>query len=109
LQHEGGGEILRRKAGIEMAEHDFIDVLGRDIGIGERRIGHPHNQAFDGLAFEPAELAMRPAHDGSSHAFNSIAEIWSLSFGIYQLENRIYYLTKCGHGSLCLCARLWSR
>ena len=30
LQHQRSGEILRRKAGIEMAEHDLVDVLGRD-------------------------------------------------------------------------------
>src|SRR5476651_916401 len=109
LQHKRGGKILCRKTGIEMAEHDFVDILGRNTGIAERRIGYPHDKALDGLAFEPAERGMRPAHDGGSHAIHSFAEIRSLSFGIYQTQNRIYYSGKCGHGSLCVYARLWSR
>jgi len=50
LQHQRRGEVLRRKACIEMAQHDFIDVLGGNRGIGERIAGDPHDQAFNGLA-----------------------------------------------------------
>ena len=28
LQHQRGREILRREAGIEMPEHDLVDVFG---------------------------------------------------------------------------------
>ena len=34
LQHQRGGEILRREAGIEMPEHDLVDVFGGNSGIG---------------------------------------------------------------------------
>ena len=35
LQNQRGGEILRRKAGIEVAQHDLIDIGGRNAGIGK--------------------------------------------------------------------------
>ena len=55
LQHQRGGEVLRREAGVEMAEHDLVDVAGGDAGVRQRRGRDPHDQALDGLAFEPAE------------------------------------------------------
>ena len=36
LQHQRGGEILRRKAGVEVAEHDLVDVVGANAGVGQR-------------------------------------------------------------------------
>ena len=48
LQHQRGGEILGREAGIEVAEHDLVDVACGNAGIGERVGGHAHDQALDG-------------------------------------------------------------
>ena len=45
LQHQRGGKILRREAGIEMPEHDLVDIGGGDAGIGQRLIRHAHDQA----------------------------------------------------------------
>ena len=67
LQHQRGGEVLRREAGVEMTEHDLVDVAGGDAGIGQRLLRDPHDQALDRLAFEAAERGMGPAHDASSH------------------------------------------
>ena len=67
LQHQRGGEILRREAGVEMAEHDLVDVAGGDAGVRQRRARDPHDQAFDRLPFEPAERGMSPSDDAGSH------------------------------------------
>ena len=67
LQHQGSGKILRRKAGIEVAEHDLVDVLGGDTGIRQRFAGNLDDEAFDRLAGELAERGMRPAHDAACH------------------------------------------
>ena len=67
LQHQRGGKILCRKAGVEMPEHDLVDVLGRDAGIGQRLAGHPHDQAFDALTAELSEGGMGPADDTGGH------------------------------------------
>ena len=67
LQHQRGGEILRREARVEVAEHDLVDVRGLDPGVGQRAVGDPHDQALDRLAVEPAEGRMRPAHDAARH------------------------------------------
>src|SRR5215469_6790853 len=87
LQHQRGGEILRREAGIEVAEDDFIDVFGGNRGIGERIAGNAHDKALNGFTAEFAEWAMRPAYDARGHGvslfpFSSnlsrLAEFWSL-------------------------------
>ena len=67
LQHQRGGEILRREARVEVAEHDLVDVLGLDAGVGQRAVGDPHDQALHRLAVEPAEGRMGPAHDAARH------------------------------------------
>jgi hypothetical protein len=67
LQHQRGGEILRREAGIEVAEHDLIDIARFDPGIGNRLARHFDDQAFDRFAGELAERCMRPAHDARGH------------------------------------------
>ena len=67
LQHQRGGEILRRKAGVEMAEHDLVDVLGGDPGIGQRLAGDPHDQAFDALAIKLTEGGMGPTDNACGH------------------------------------------
>ena len=72
LEHQRGGEILRREAGIEMAQHDFIDVFRRNAGIGQSIAGNTHDQAFDGLAAQFAEVAMRPADDARGHGISTL-------------------------------------
>ena len=67
LEHEGGGEILGAEAGIEMAEHDLVDITGLDAGMGNRLAGHPHDHALDGLGIVLAEGHMGPAHNGRGH------------------------------------------
>jgi hypothetical protein len=67
LKDQRGGKILGREAGVEMAEHDFVDVAGGDPGIGERLRRHPHDQALDRLSLEPAEGGVGPANDASRH------------------------------------------
>ena len=49
LQHQPGREVLRREAAVEVAEHDLVDVLRPDLGMGERLGGDAHDQALDGL------------------------------------------------------------
>ena len=67
LEHQRGGEILGREAAIEMAQHDFVDVLRLDPGVGERLLGDPHDQALDRFAFELAERRVGPANDAGGH------------------------------------------
>src|SRR5712691_6926560 len=67
LQHQRCGEILRREAGVEMPEHDFIDVSSGDAGVRQRVGGNPDHQALDGLGIELAEWRMRPSDDAGCH------------------------------------------
>ena len=67
LKHQRSGKILRREAGIEVAEHDLVDVACHNAGIHQRLIGHAHDQALDGLAGKLAEGRVGPADDASSH------------------------------------------
>ena len=46
-----------------MSEHDFVDVGGRDAGIGERAGRDAHDQALDGFALELSERRMGPSDD----------------------------------------------
>ena len=55
------------KAGIEMAEHDLVDLVGTDAGMVERVGRDLDDQAFQRLAFELAEARMRPADDACGH------------------------------------------
>ena len=85
LQHQRRGEILRGEAGVEMAEHDLIDVLGSNAGVGKRAVGDPRHQALDRFTFELAERRVRPANDACRHFRSSLctaAEIWSLLLGL---------------------------
>src|SRR5712691_8033964 len=75
LQHQRGGKILRREAGVEMAEHDLVDVARLDPGIGQRLARDPDDQALDRLAFEAPELRVRPAHDASRHGRPPVASL----------------------------------
>ena len=67
LQHQRGGEILRRKAGVEMTKHDLVDILRRDAGIGKRFAGNLDDEALDRLAGELAERRVGPSYDASGH------------------------------------------
>ncbi len=110
LQHQRGGKILRRKSRVEMSKHDLVDVLGRDSSVRQRAIGGINDQAFDGFAFQATELAVRPSDDAGCHALFSLAEFWSLSFGIYHRPK--YKYNTCvvtGMVGLSLAARPWSR
>ena len=68
LQHQRAGEILAREAGIEMAEHDLVDIPGMQAGIGDGGARHLADQGFHILAVMAAEGRMSPAHDASGHA-----------------------------------------
>ncbi len=67
LQHQRRREVLRRKSGVEVAEHDLIDVARRDPGVGERRGRDAHDQALDRLAVEFAEWRVCPSDDTRGH------------------------------------------
>ncbi len=67
LEDEARGEVLGREAGVEVAEHDLVDVGGPDAGMGDRLARDPRHQALDGLALEPAEFRMGPSDDASGH------------------------------------------
>ena len=55
------------KPGVEVAEQDLVDVLGRDPGVGQRLVRDPDDQAFQGLVVELSEGRMRPTHDAGGH------------------------------------------
>jgi hypothetical protein len=79
LQHQRGGEILRRKAGVEVAQHDLIDVRGRDSGVREGPIGHLDNETFDGGPVQPAEWRVSPTDDAAGHCgLLLVAFFWDL-------------------------------
>ena len=81
LQHQRSGEILRREAGIEVAEHDLIDVARLNSGVGQRFARDFDDETLDGLAGKLAERRMRPPHNacGHDHSLDGFfAEIWSL-------------------------------
>jgi hypothetical protein len=60
-------EILRGEAGVEVAQHDLVDVPGVDAGVGKRLRRHLHNQAFHSFIGQFAERRMRPSHNAGSH------------------------------------------
>ena len=67
LQHQRGGKILRREAGVEVTEHDLVHIGRGDTRVGERVIGHAHDQAFDRFGIEPAEHRMGPSDHTGGH------------------------------------------
>src|SRR5216683_1441706 len=50
-----------------MAEHDLVDITGRDAGVGECPARHAHDQALDRLPFEATERGMGPTNNASGH------------------------------------------
>src|SRR6516162_3049085 len=114
LQHQRGSEILRREASIEVAQHDFIDIFGRNRGIGERIAGNAHDKALNGLAAEFAEWAMRPAYDARGHGaslfsfssnFSRLAEFWSLFPGFRTVSSDKSMSAGFKHSAIRLCLR----
>ena len=83
LQHQRSGKILRREAGIEVTEHDLVDIARGNARIRERFIGHTHDQALDGLAGKLAEGGVGPADDAGGHdrSLPGLAEFPSLFLG----------------------------
>jgi hypothetical protein len=67
LQHQRGGEVLWAKAGVEMAEHDLVDVARLDAGVLQRLVGNADDQALHGLVIELPEGRMGPADDAGGH------------------------------------------
>ncbi len=67
LQHQRRGEILVREPGIEVTQHDLVDVARPDPGVAERLLRDPDHQALDRLSLEASELGMGPTHDASRH------------------------------------------
>ena len=65
LQHQRGGEILGREAGIEMTEHDFVDLRGAMPASASASVATPDDQALDGFGLELAERRMGPTHDAA--------------------------------------------
>ena len=61
LEHQGGREVLRREAGVEVAEHDLVDVLRPDPGMVERLAAHAHDEALDGLRRPASRRACGPS------------------------------------------------
>ncbi len=67
LQHQRGGEILRREPAIEMAEIDFIDLIGGEARIDQRILHDADDQALDRFGVKFAKGAVRPANNASGH------------------------------------------
>ena len=67
MQDKRGGKILCRKARIEVAEYNLIDLLGTDTGIGQRVAGHSHNEAFNSLIAKFSEGRMGPPDNTGGH------------------------------------------
>ena len=76
LQDKGGGEILGGETGIEVAQNDLVDVLGRYAGIGQGFARHADDQAFHAFPISLpkgvwAQPTIAPVMDAS------FAELWS--------------------------------
>ena len=85
LQHQRGGKILRREAGVEMPEHDLVDIGGGNAGVRQRFVGDADHEALDGLGIELAERRMRPSDDAGCHGRSPclcFGSLFSLSGGI---------------------------
>ena len=67
LKDQRGGKILGRETGIEMPEHDLVDIARGDASIGERLGRDPHDQTLERLALEATEEGVCPANDASGH------------------------------------------
>ncbi len=68
-----------------MTEHDFIDILGLDPGVGQSLRRYPHDQAFDGLAIKLTERVWAQPTIAAVIEI-SFAELWS------------YWLARNGYG-----------
>src|ERR1700761_4282037 len=50
-----------------MPEYDFVDIAGRNAGIGQRLIGDLDDKTFNGLGVEFTERRVRPSNDAGGH------------------------------------------
>jgi hypothetical protein len=50
-----------------MAEHDLVDVLDAETGVGDRLARDLPDQGFDVVLLVPAEGRMAPADDTGGH------------------------------------------
>src|SRR5258708_12145959 len=82
LEHQGGGEILRREAGVEVAEEERVAISRRDAGIVKRGSGRADHQAFHRFVFEAAEGRVAPANDARRHGtlLNRKPNAWLRTF-----------------------------
>src|SRR5262249_62062997 len=60
-------KILRRKARIEVAEHNLVHIFGTYSGVGKRVAGHPHNQAFNRFIVKLTEGGVGPPDNTGGH------------------------------------------
>lgn len=67
LQHQRRGEILRREAGVEVPQHDFVDIGRGDAGIGKRLGRGADHQALHRLRIELAKRRVGPSNDTGCH------------------------------------------
>ena len=67
LQDERSREILRRKAGIEMPEHNLVDIARGDAGVRQRFVRDLDDKTLDGLGVEFPEGRVRPPDNAGCH------------------------------------------
>jgi hypothetical protein len=67
LQHQRCRKILRRETGVEMPEHDLVDIACGNAGVRQRFGRHLDHEAFNGFGVELAEWRMRPSDDAGCH------------------------------------------
>src|SRR5260370_7396659 len=60
LEHQGGGEILRREAGVGVAEQDLINIRRRNAGIIKHGGGRTRRTTFTEIIFTTPEDATNP-------------------------------------------------
>lgn len=74
LQHQRSGEILGREPGVEMPQHDLVDIVGPETGILQRRARHARDEPLDGFGVLSAEGCMGPSDDTCCHGVSPLPE-----------------------------------
>ncbi len=67
LQDQRGGKILGGKPGVEMPEHDLVDVFCGDPGVSQRLARNFHDQTFERFTGKLAEWTVCPTDDTGRH------------------------------------------
>ena len=67
LQHQRSGEILWRETGIEVPEHDLVDIGRRNAGVRDRLGRDTDHEALDRLGVELSKRRVRPTDDIGCH------------------------------------------